>query len=540
MNGSGPGRRLDGRGRIVVTCLTAVLGVLAAFGAAEAYRFWTSRWDEVLVPTAEFGRKWSADAWGPGEVLEFDVADQPGWAILFDSPEGVLPYIERAFAMWSELPTADIELRVAGVREVGPGEVPFGQDGRSRISVGNGCCGGQAPSWSETGEDGVDRVNECDIVMRYTPSWDLTEEDREELRDSFFSILLHEIGHCLGLAHAGTVSLIGRWSGDPLRPGSEFLHPRDPKMSYGFDEPEVLPADDVIGASLLRPAAGMREARGDIAGKLLLDGEPLPMTQVWALPARGDALRDRVGAFTNGDGDFLIEGLEPGDYALWAQPLYILGGIENYHDPPRDLDETVLGRLIRVEAGKTVADTDISMRQGRRVREPPPNVVATATNEGELSSITTRWGNPCAGVHVRAEKPRLALEGPRPFTRPPLPGSWSWRADGEPWFVTELTIQSTRNVYFDWAFPYRDWAWLDWAPPERYRDIYGGLSARQSHLDINISDFRITRDGPSARYSMDVAYPGTAGVALRFRSDTGNCAGEPIVVCDGERCGINP
>ena len=140
-------------------------------------------------------------------------------------------------------------------------------------------------------------------------------------------------------------------------------------MSYGYTN--GLSRDDIVGASLLRPAAGWRESTGSVSGILHLAGEPMPYAQVWALPAGAQALKDRVGAFSDASGEFHLEGLAPEHYALWVQPIHILDA--HRHLAPKtllNLDEAVSGGLVRVVAGSAVEGVEITLRQGRTARSP--------------------------------------------------------------------------------------------------------------------------------------------------------------------------
>ena len=95
----------------------ALIAVVSA-GPAGAYRFWSELWGDPgfpIAPLAEEAQRWDADAWGPGETLHWEVSRDEDWDVLFESVDGVLPYVERAMASWSEIPTADIAWTLDGV-----------------------------------------------------------------------------------------------------------------------------------------------------------------------------------------------------------------------------------------------------------------------------------------------------------------------------------------------------------------------------------------------------------------------------------------
>ena len=304
-------------------------------------------------------------------------------------------------------------------------------------------------------------------------------------------------------------------------------------MSYGIGpEDDGLADDDVVGASLLRPARGWLRTTGSLSGSVGVDGEPAPYAPVWALPLGGDPLRDRVGNFSDGEGAFLIEGLRPGDYAVWAQPIYIqdANSWAVASGAPTDLDDTVSVRPIRVRAGRNTGDMEIAMRRARTVR-PPPDATGTTPEAETLLPITRDWGSPCSGIRIRAEERPYPADGPLRFTE------YDWRFRRERWFATRMTVEwspETGNTVFDWAGPYRNWLWNH---EEEQTEFYK-LGTRSPTLDISISDWRMENTGSVVRLVMDIAWPETTEARLRFRSEDDACDGEPMVVCSLDGCGI--
>ena len=545
-----PGGRLrpDQGRRVLLPAL--LLGVFLVPASVPAYRFYVNGQTDWRVAGAEYAARWAAGVWGQGEELVWQVAPQSGFDVMFDSPEGALPYVERALAAWSELPTADIAWRLDGVGD--PIDEPTARrDGRNTILVHpleTSGASGVARIWQKrSADDGPWEIFGCDVVMNGS-LWaeipeDVTEEDREAYRESrrerSVNLFVHEFGHCLGLAHAGALSTARRF--EPVPHGYRAIHPRDPAMSYGYDqaEPEGLSADDVIGASLLRPAAGWLETAGSISGTLKLagTGEPAPYAQVWALPV-ADPLPGRIGAFGDGDGEFVIEGLPAGDYALWAQPILEQGAHGGLiaQDPPLDLDDSVAGGLVRVGAGQTQGDLEIPLRRGRTVRAPP-GVFREETDRAPATSIVGRPGSPCSGTSIRAESPYPA-DGPAWFSY----HASSLRYDR--WRATVVTMEwspPAQNVILDWAGSYRNWWWSRSDNTVKlYEEELSELAASSPVLDISIAGWRIERRGSAVRHTMEIAWPESAAASLRFRSADGACHGEPVVVCHVSGCEIHP
>ena len=267
---------------------------------------------------------------------------------------------------------------------------------------------------------------------------------------------------------------------------------------------------------------------------MTVEAAPAPHAQVWALPVGGDPLRDRIGAFSNGEGEFLIEGLEPGFYILWGQPLYRLGAHSRLlpGDPFPAFDDVVSGSVVRVRAGRAPSDLEITIREGRAAR-PPPEAVLAAQEAGPPTPITRTWGSPCSGIRVRAERP-FPANGPLWFAR-----RWrslrgiarserGWRSNGRRMPKTSCSTGPVPTGPGG-GTPTR-------SERNPAKKSYGGLSARLANLDVSTAGWDIEDAGAVVRHTIEIAWPETAEASLRFRSADDTCDGEPSIVCDLSGC----
>ena len=540
-----------------VSLLAGTILALFAVASVEAYLFFGDGRSEDSRFSSDNALRWSQVVWPPGETLQYEIAPDPDFEVYFDAPEGVVPFVEQALAAWEGIPTADVSWDLDGV---GTGDPPK-EDGVFSVfldettldDAGDAWCGGYAAIWEDRSSPAAPwEIVDCDVAFcagyAAIPDWvepeDL-EEHRKQRREGSVYMLVHEFGHCLGLGHAGDLSITRRW--DSRSPTS--THPGDPVMSYGvgLEEPDDLSADDIAGASLLRPQTRFERRSGRIAGVVRAEGESAPYVYVWALPVGMDALRDRIGVFGNGDGEFLIEGLDPGEYALWAQPIASQGA--NQHllrwGAPTDLEDTLVGNPVLVRAGRTTDNVEISMRRGRTPRQPPEEV-PPRRDRTQLTVTGTDRAEVCRGASVGAERPYPA-DGPLWFSRR------DFSLGRDRWWRTTVTVEwssASSGVILDWAGAYRNWWWRWSEDEEEHAEFYatwseeeeftGQLGARSPSLDVSISDYGIEKTQSGIRHVMDIAWPESTEAILRFRSEDDSCDGEPLVVCDLSGCAIRP
>ena len=321
-----------------------------------AYRFYRTNSDNSLAPHAADAGRWRRAIWGPGDTLIWHVAEDPDWSIRFENVEDAVPFVAAALETWSQVGSADIRWLVDGVAQ-GPGKA---LDGRNMVSVeddndGTGPASYARTWWKWNAARGIFEKEECDVV--------LTSYTAEQLGENTWPdhVLVHEFGHCIGLAHSA-VTPTGRYSSWT----TSSVWVQDPAMSYGIHGGGAISTDEIVGASLLRPAPGWSASTGGISGSIRLDGEPAPFVVVSALSVDGHT-RANAKVFSNEEGDFLVEGLPPGEYVLWVHPIVA----HNAHPrllkggAPLTLDDSVLPQPVRVLSGQRTAAGSFTVREGR-------------------------------------------------------------------------------------------------------------------------------------------------------------------------------
>lgn len=363
-------RTRSSRRRRIRLAASAAAGALAVFAATTApgYRFYGAA-DGVVVPDSAGAIRWDAEEWADGGTLRWFLAADSGWTDPWEDEDGprdppfesaldARPYLDRALESWSALASTDIRWQSHGARNIPADEA----DGWNAVGVSDAVAEAGALAWAAVwitrpseAEDW--EIFECDIELAPGSAAALREDGAAGL-----ATLIHEFGHCIGLDHAAEHAVYaGLWDLDSGVWGEA------PKMSYGWTLTNALLADDRVGASLLRPAAGWVASTGAVSGRVTIAGRPARFVSVRSARLVGGEAAPGPQAFTDGAGRFRLEGLAPGDYLLRA------GSFVNGLAHPELLAADASGdgrdgsRLapVSVSAGRTTAGVEIALAPKR-------------------------------------------------------------------------------------------------------------------------------------------------------------------------------
>lgn len=294
---------------VAVLCVTLSSGPASAYlklGTRVDSRTLTLRWEEFPV--------------------RYFVTNQAGGGV---SATELRDAAVRAFATWDGVETADTSSELVGFTAARPND----DDGLTVIGFDN------RPDQDRTlGATSflIDTLSgeivEAEIFLNSAFSWSVAPNGQTD-RFDVESILLHEIGHLLGLGHSALGETELRNGGRRVIAAEAVMFPV--AFSVGSTVGRTLRADDIAGLSDIYPNTAFRRERGSVSGRVIKSGGGVLGAHVVAFNPRTGRL---VGGFSlNENGGFVIGGLEPGPHVLRVEPLDD-GDIESFFDLTLDID----------------------------------------------------------------------------------------------------------------------------------------------------------------------------------------------------------
>jgi len=163
-------------------------------------------------------------------------------------------------------------------------------------------------------------------------------------------VATHEIGHVLGLAHT------------PI--GGATMYPL---TIAGRTQSRTLAPDDMIAVSVSYPAPNFAGSTGTLRGRVSSGGSNVFGAHVVAVDGNGNVI---ASALSQPDGNYTVQGLPPGGYTVYAEPLdpgtgsyFSRANLEGYYSSANINFSTTQNFQANLTAGGTTT-LDISVTGG--------------------------------------------------------------------------------------------------------------------------------------------------------------------------------
>jgi hypothetical protein len=198
----------------------------------------------------------------------------------------------------------------------------------------------------------------ADVFINTRFTWSVAPAG-EPGRVDLESVVVHEIGHLLGLGHSalGETEMIP--GGRRVLASGAVMFPI--AFSPGSIADRQLQPDDLAGISDLYPAQGFAQATSSISGRITKNGSGVFGAHVTAVNlSTGELI---AGFSLNTEGEYVIAGLPAGSYVLRVEPLDD-ADTDTFFAGPVDPDFRVAygSRVVVAPAGGGADPLDIQVR----------------------------------------------------------------------------------------------------------------------------------------------------------------------------------
>jgi hypothetical protein len=222
--------------------------------------------------------------------------------------------VARAAATWQGVPGTTLRFEDQGFTTAGP----VGLDGRSTLGfLDRPDLDRVLGSTSLLLDATTGALVEADVFFNTRFAWSVAPQGEAGAVD-VESVVLHELGHVIGLGHSaiGETERLAAGGRRVLGSGAVMF---PIALTAGATADRILQDDDEAAVQDLYATDAQRSATGSITGRVIKNGRGVFGAHVLAFNAVSGRM---VGGFAlDGDGRFVIAGLDPGPHLLRVEPL---------------------------------------------------------------------------------------------------------------------------------------------------------------------------------------------------------------------------
>ena len=284
--------------RAIVRSALLALALAGLADNASAYTYFV-HYATASGPYTPIPERFDLSALNNNTVYYFVSSSGPAKMAPGDSFAALLTQIQLAGQTWNGVGSSGLRVAYGGLFTVGAAqatphvevlfeEVPPGLLGMTGITTLANVATGPSGSFVPIQVSTVILSSDLSSLPSYASS-----------PDDLLLTIVHEFGHALGLQHTLTSSVMAT------------------EVTRSTTKAEPLAADDVAGISLLYPNTNFAAQFGSVSGRVAMGASGVSLASVVALDPSGGA----ISALTNPDGTYRIDGLLPGQYFVYTNPL---------------------------------------------------------------------------------------------------------------------------------------------------------------------------------------------------------------------------